>query len=182
MGTLRILAGNLKGRTISFPNIPGMRPAESIFRKSLFDTLTSLSLKGKFIDLFSGSGIIGFEALSRGFNKVIFIDENKELTESIKINAIKLSVVENIYVICGSLPSALRMCVFSESDVIFIDPPYQTDIIEDTIDMILSLKMMKSKTLLIIKHSRAKSIELNGMSVIKRRTFGGSVLSMMKLK
>lgn len=183
MGTLRILGGTLKGRVINFPDISRMRPIESIIRKSLFDILSSFPEKDIFIDLFAGSGTVGFEALSRGFHRVIFIENDSRLTESILVNAHKLAVIENIDVILGSIPGVFTdKMVFSTPDVIFLDPPYRTDIIEETIYKMISVGMIERRTLVAIKHSKMKSIKLDKMNMIKVRRFGGSVLSIMKLK
>lgn len=121
---LRIIAGNWRGRKLSFPDLPGLRPTSDRIRETLFNWLQADIEGSSCLDLFAGSGALGFEALSRGARRVIFVDAQRQAIEQIKQNAARLNV-DNAAFMSENAASYLERPVDNESfDVVFLDPPF----------------------------------------------------------
>jgi len=127
---LRITSGSLKNRRFSVPHTD-LRPTEEKIRSAYFNTLFSLiNFEGRsFLDIFSGSGAMAFEALSRGFEKASVIENNQKAVEKIKANALELGIDKNIEVIKND---AFKPGVYSgmakRFNAIYIDPPYSLSV------------------------------------------------------
>ncbi|MFQ6677902.1 MAG: 16S rRNA (guanine(966)-N(2))-methyltransferase RsmD [Fidelibacterota bacterium] len=120
---MRILAGSCKGRSIKTIQTKSYRPTQSKIRKSLFDILGPLD-GVTFLDLYAGTGIIGFEAASRGASQVIFVETQLKFIRLLHEN-IQYFNDEMFTVINNSALSYLATC--GEFDIIFADPPYRSD-------------------------------------------------------
>jgi 16S rRNA (guanine966-N2)-methyltransferase len=115
---LRITAGSLKGRSITW-DFDHIRPTPCMMRQRLFNWL-QFDIKGKHcLDLFSGTGILGIEALSRGASHVTFIDQHQKTCQNIEKNLTHLNL-ETHTIINRSIPTTLSL----SPDYIFCDPPY----------------------------------------------------------
>ncbi len=119
----RIIAGSLKGRHLSVAE--GTRPITDRVKRSLFDTLGDFIKDKKVLDVFAGSGSIGFEALSRGAAFVHFNDKSKTALELIKSSAIKLGVEQLRYSLSSLDYNKLLSRVNKDFDIIFLDPPFK---------------------------------------------------------
>ena len=124
-GKLRIIGGTWRSRIIHFPAVGGLRPTPDRVRETLFNWLGQ-DLTGKTcLDLFSGSGALGFEAQSRGAHKVVMVEKNRQAFQALRENAQKLGA-QNLELVHAD---ALQ---FVSSDrnayhVIFLDPPFRND-------------------------------------------------------
>ena len=117
---MKILAGKFGGRKIKTSKNLSYRPTKSLVRKSLFDTLAPFSYESV-LDLFAGSGILGFEAASRGADSIVFVDNDKRAISYLKENSNILAGPH--YDFYGS--DALKFLKNEKSfDLIFADPPY----------------------------------------------------------
>lgn len=81
---LRIIGGKWRSRKISLPNLPDLRPTANRIRETLFNWIASCVIDANCLDLFAGSGALGFEALSRGASHVTFIDHSRRVVEELK--------------------------------------------------------------------------------------------------
>ncbi|MBU0528354.1 16S rRNA (guanine(966)-N(2))-methyltransferase RsmD [bacterium] len=117
---MQILAGRYKGVSIQTSAKYDYRPTQSKVRKSLFDILGDLSDKTA-IDLFAGSGILGFEALSRMAKSVIFVETNKKLVELLYKNSIKIDAQKCII---RKMDAFIFLKEKQLVDLIMVDPPY----------------------------------------------------------
>ncbi len=131
---MQIHAGRYKGRRIKTVKNAPYRPTTSIVRKSLFDILKNISGKS-LLDLFAGSGIIGFEALSRGAKKITFVDSSLRVNSLLKMNSIPFSEEEIIFV-KNDVFKFLDKC--DSYDFIFADPPYKFNDFDKLIEKAVS--------------------------------------------
>ena len=117
---MQIHSGRFKGQRIkTVKNFP-YRPTQSIVRKSLFDIIEPLNCKN-FLDLFSGTGIIGFEAASRGVDNIFFVDKSIRVYSLLKINSSNFPGVKFRF----SRSDGLKFVNSDKKyDIIFADPPY----------------------------------------------------------
>lgn len=134
MGYLKIEGGVLKGNFIKFHDVHGLRPLTSMIRKAFFDIVDVSGCS--ILDIFAGSGIFGFEALSRGASQVVFVERSKILCEDIKLNISRLGLREKCRVICEDacrFVLDLKRKKNEKFDVVFLDPPFDFELGEELI-------------------------------------------------
>ena len=163
-----ITAGIYKGRKIISPDEKITRPTLSKVRMGIFNILYSIleSYEGKsFLDLFGGSGIMGLEALSRGFDRATVVEINKKSANIIKKNYQLLGLNPDLI-----LGDSLKFLDKTDKnyDVIYIDPPYKSGIYEEVI------KKVKCG-MLVIEHP--KILEIKGIELLKQRFYGDKCVS-----
>jgi 16S rRNA (guanine966-N2)-methyltransferase len=127
-GKIRIIAGNWRHRILSFPLEKGLRPSPDRVRETLFNWLMPFIQGAVCLDLFSGSGALGFEALSRGAKEVVMIDQNTNTVKQLKYNATLLGT-ENAYILQAYVPVHLPSFTPQTFDLVFLDPPFQSDLL-----------------------------------------------------
>ncbi|MBP7088501.1 MAG: 16S rRNA (guanine(966)-N(2))-methyltransferase RsmD [Candidatus Omnitrophica bacterium] len=133
---MKIIAGEFKGRKIKIPS--GIRPVSLRIKKSCFDILGIEVRNKRILDLFSGSGSLGLEALSRGANEAIFVDFDKRCLTVIKENVSLLGLGAKTEVYLKDVSSAIKdFSIAKEAfDIIFIDPPYYQGILRKTLQVL----------------------------------------------
>ncbi len=128
---LKIISGKYKSRIIHIPNKKNLKPTKAFIRESLFNII-NFNLCRVSLDLFSGSGILSIEALSRGIQQSILVEQDKELIESIKSNLITLNET-NALIYNKKVGRFLKEYELKEFDIIFLDPPYDTHLLNETL-------------------------------------------------
>jgi 16S rRNA (guanine966-N2)-methyltransferase len=123
MNRLRIIGGEWRSRLIEFPDVDGMRPTPDRVRETLFNWLGQTLYGKTCLDLFAGSGALGFEALSRGAERVLLVESAREGVAALKQNALKLAA-QNVQIHHGDALQYLRGKP-EAFDVVFLDPPYK---------------------------------------------------------
>ena len=148
-----INSGSFKNSSIEILRSSSIRPTTSLSRKSLFDTLGSLENKS-FLDIFSGSGIVGFEAASRGAKNVTFVEMHKKYLNQIISNSKKFEYNKFTFL----ARDAHRFIKKSDYyDIIFADPPYELYELDVFIEN--ALKKLNKNGILIIECSSKESLE-----------------------
>ena len=163
-----ITAGKYKGRKIAAPDERITRPTLSKTRMGIFNTLYSIigDFAGKsFLDVFGGSGIMGLEALSRGFSKVKVFEINKKSADIIKKNYELLGEVPDL--ILGDSLKLLQKFQ-NNYDVVYIDPPYMSGIYEDVLALVHG-------NIIIVEH--AYEVNFDGFNLLKQKKYSSSTLS-----
>lgn len=146
---LKITGGELKGRLINAPKGNFTRPTLEKLRKTLFDICQASVLEAHVLDLFSGSGALGIEALSRGVKHVVFVEHHKIAIDTIKNNLETLNLRDQATVYPMDVFRALDKLKKLEErfDLIFIDPPYAKSIPEVSLSERVLLELDQSKLL-----------------------------------
>ncbi len=138
---MRIIAGAYKGRVLKTTTGPGFRPAMGVVRESIFSMLESRSIdwtNARVLDLFAGSGSLGFEALSRGARHVCFVESASYAAKVIEKNAELLEIAKERYSIrLSSAGKVLGQRAVNPYDIVFIDPPYKINALGQTINALL---------------------------------------------
>tara|TARA_B100000683_G_C12447874_1_gene538870 strand:- start:989 stop:1507 length:519 start_codon:yes stop_codon:yes gene_type:complete len=144
---VQIHAGNLKGRRIKTVKNAPYRPTTALARKSLFDTLGNIEGK-TFLDLFSGTGIIGFEACSRGVRHVMFVEKSVRANALLKINFALLGISDDR---CQILKDDVFRFLKEDKkfDIIFADPPYNSTNLDPIIDQ--SIGMLHNNGMFVLE-------------------------------
>jgi 16S rRNA (guanine(966)-N(2))-methyltransferase RsmD len=165
-----ITAGKFKGRKIVAPDENITRPTLSKVRMSVFNTLQALiNFQGaSFLDMYAGSGIMGLEALSRGFERVVAIEKNVKIANVIKSNFKKFENPPKL-IICDSLKAKLT----EDFNVIYIDPPYFSGVYEDSLNAIKDI----ASGIVILEH--VTEIDFQGFEVIKQKKYGDKFITFL---
>lgn len=120
---LRIIGGRWRSRTLSFPVVDGLRPTGDRIRETLFNWLAPILPGSRCLDLFAGSGILGFEALSRGAAHCSLVELNPQAARQLRVNAEQLHA-EAAAIHQMSALEFLAKPIAVPFDVVFIDPPF----------------------------------------------------------
>jgi len=129
--TLRIIGGTHRGRKLSFVDAKGLRPTPDRMRETLFNWLQPVIHGARCLDLFAGSGALGLEALSRGAADVVFVERDGKAARRLDEN-LQLLGYETIRCHQQAAQSYLEQTP-ELFDVVFLDPPYQSDLLEQVI-------------------------------------------------
>ena len=166
-----ITAGIYKGRKIESPDEKITRPTLSKVRMGVFNTLYSIigDFEGKsFLDAFGGSGIMGLEALSRGFDRVKVFEKNPKVAQILKKNYQTVGLKPDL-----TIGDSTKLILKTDEifDVVYIDPPYMSGIYEDILSKVKG-------SIIIAEHS--ETIEFNGYEVLKQKNYGGKIVSFLR--
>jgi len=165
---MNILAGRFKGQKISTIMKASYRPTTSRVRKSIFDMLGDLD-DYSVLDLFAGSGILGFEAASRGATAITFVDNNRRNVKLINVNSKNFHGQVEMKVVCKDWCRYLRMR--HGYDVIFADPPYGKIDITGLVEKCLTTLLNNGR--FVLETSSRESIPMGG----RRKQFGDTVIT-----
>lgn len=168
---MRVISGTLKGRIIKGYNIEGTRPTMDRVKESIFGTIQNYLKDSIVLDLFAGSGNLGIEAISNGSKYCYFIDNNKEVIKILKENITNLDIEDKSNIILSDYNKYLDKCTI-KFDIIFIDPPYKYQIIEELITKITTNNILNNNGLLILEFSldRLKDTYPN-LSLLKKKKY-----------
>ena len=176
---MRIISGKYKGRILEGFTLDKTRPTMDRVKESLFAMIQDKIVDSTVLDLFAGSGNLGFEALSQGANKVYFVDNNNKAINVINDNNTKLGNL-NIEIIKGDYLKALKE-LETEFDIIFLDPPYNTDYINKSIDKIIEYRLLKDEGIIVCETDDLKKIIIpNDFNVSKQKRYGNKYVVMIK--
>lgn len=169
--TTSILAGSLKGKRLETGHSLRIRPTSSRVRTSIFDIIGNLTGE-KVLDLYSGAGTLGFEAISRGAESVTFVDNSDKALSVTKLNA-QLFPDASLYIVQQDAVNYLSQCdVF---DIILADPPYGKTDLDDLTQA--ALKRLTEKGLLIIESSKRENWQPDEARV---KTYGETQLTIFR--
>jgi 16S rRNA (guanine966-N2)-methyltransferase len=179
MDNPRIISGIYKGHTLEVPT--SARPITDRVKRSMMDTLTDVLTDSKVVDLFAGSGNIGFEALSRGASHATFVENNDKAAGLIKNNAINLGVEKDKFKVIPKPYSSF--CKNSEEifDLIFIDPPFK---IQNEVNFELIKPLMNEDSIAVIKLDTAQSDEIkfsDSFETVLEKIIGSNKLVYLKI-
>ena len=176
---MQITGGFFKSRKINSPKGSNVRPTLSQIRESIFSTLFSMiDFEGKsFLDAFAGSGIMGFEAVSRGFEKAVFVEKDKKTFFILKENADGLGIKADFWM--GDTLKVLKKCdkIF---DVIFVDPPYQSGLYDEFLNTVREKNLLAHDGIIILEHPEKLEINFEGFVLLKQKKYADKCLSYLK--
>jgi len=179
-----ITGGSCKGRKINTVKSREVRPTSSKIRESIFNMIYSSITESVMLDLFAGSGIMGLEALSRGAKKVYFVENNPKVYRLLKENLANFD--SNYEIKFSDALIALDSFQNTKLDIIFIDPPYASGLIEPVLIKIKDNSLLSEDGIVIIEHSSNLKIsdmitEL-GFNILKEKKYGDTSITIVKNK
>lgn len=168
---MHITGGKFNSRKLISPKGENVRPTLSKTRAAIFDALFALIdfEEKSFLDLFAGSGIMGIEAISRGFKQCVAIEKDKKTFLNIKANYELLGLKPNV--ICGDSIKKLETMT-QKFDVIYIDPPYFANLYDISLKIILDNKLLTNNGIIIVEHPKNLDINISGYHLLKQKFYG----------
>lgn len=166
---VRITSGIYRGRALDYPSHCALRPTSGRVRQAVFNILGN-RLKGKtFLDCFAGTGINGFEALSRGAARVAWIEENRGSVEAIRANAARIGVDEHrARTLRCRMPGAIRLLGEETFDLVYLDPPFSKNAVPDSLKLfdesihrIHAERVLAENGRLIVEYFRKKPLSVD---------------------
>lgn len=176
---MRVIAGDAKGTQLKGPDRATTRPATDLVRGAIFAMLENLAKDWSLVlDLYSGTGAMGIEALSRGAGWADFVDRQRRCCDIIKQNLAKTKLAERAHVYCIEVEKAISI-LDKEYGVIIMDPPYRNTAIGETIAKLANSKLVGQDTIVVITHSSHLTLESSypPLSLIKERRHGDSCIA-----
>ena len=174
---MNITGGKYNRQKITAPDENITRPTLSKVRMSVFNTLGAIiDFEGKsFLDMYAGSGIMGLEALSRGFGSLVAVEKNKKVYNVIKSNFEKYNKDNDIKLVFGD---SLNVCknLSQKFDVIYIDPPYFSGIYEKSLAAVKSL----CEGIIILEHVKDVAISQD-FEILKQKKYGDKFITFLRI-
>ncbi len=162
-GSCRIIAGNWRGRNIWFDDAEGLRPTTSRVRETVFNWLQA-DLAGSYcLDCFAGSGVLGFEAVSRGAEHVWLLENNPVTVCNLKKNIVALAatniVLQKVDAIRW-LTQVQQQASPQTFNIVFLDPPYQAELLQQSCTLLAQSRLLCPGAKIYLEHALGGNIEV----------------------
>ena len=175
---MRIIAGQAKGCVLKSPKGSKTRPATELVRGAIFSILESAASDWALVlDLYSGSGALGIEALSRGAGWVDFVEQEPRCCDIIKQNLEKTGLSEYAHIYCCGVAKAISF-LDKEYSIILMDPPYSNPSIGKIIEQLADSKLVSDESMVVVTHSPRRPLNQTyaTLNLIKEYRHGDSVI------
>ena len=156
------------------------RLTQGRIKNSIFDIIGNRIEGARVLDLFCGSGSLGFEAISRGAETATLIDKSPKCVKILKGNIITLGIADKTRVICGDVINVLaRLTADEKYNVVFLDPPYQSELIKKSLIKLDRCDILSNQVLLVVEHSRRLSLpaKIGGFIRPRQEIYGDTGIS-----
>ncbi|WP_102347049.1 16S rRNA (guanine(966)-N(2))-methyltransferase RsmD [Bacillus sp. Marseille-P3661] len=177
---MRVIAGTCKGRPLKA--VPGTttRPTTDKIKESLFNMIGPFFDGGLGLDLFGGSGGLGIEGLSRGLDKVIFVDKDRKAVDIIRHNIELCRFTDQTEVYCNEAVRALKAIAKRDLQFshIFLDPPYKLNVLEDIIKMIDDTNMLTSDGIIVTEYGTEMDLpdKIGSLQLFRKEIYGNTTV------
>lgn len=150
---MRVIAGTARSLRLKTPEGLDTRPTTDRIKETLFNMLMPYLSGAVFVDLFSGSGAIGIEAISRGARKAYFVENSQKAVACITDNVAHTHFEEQSIVLKQDVFAALRGSIKEDADVIFMDPPYNQCYEKRALEILKDCDYVTEDTLIVVEAS-----------------------------
>ena len=181
---MRIISGKARGTKLYTLDGTATRPTLDRVKESLFNIIQNDIEDSTVLDLFSGSGAIGLEFLSRGSKRAVLCDNSKDAIKIIKQNVQKTHFEEIAEIYNIEFTKLIERLQNQKFDIIYIDPPYATDFIKISIEKIIEYKLVNENTKIIVETDDEKrilkQIEKMDVEITDKRKYGRATIIFLK--
>lgn len=182
----RIISGGAKGLILKAPKDKNTRPTSDRTKEALFSILHTKINDAIVVDIFSGTGSLGLEAISRGSNFCYFIDYNRNCCNIIKENIAKCHMNDKSKVLMLKANKAIEYLasIKVKANLIFLDPPYDKGFVNSTIEKIFEFDIIDETGIIICEHSQKEipKENFNEFTCIDKRKYGIACISIYMRK
>lgn len=171
--SVRIIGGLFRGRNLAFPDLDGLRPSLGRTRETLFNWLAPTIKESRCLDLYAGSGALGFEALSRGAAHATLIDANRTVAQALAESASMLKLSDaQVHVGCSKAMAYLNQAT-QPFDLIFLDPPFADQTLSATLQLIDQRGLLSDDGLIYYETARDTEFESGALVSHRNGQAGG---------
>ncbi len=182
---MRIIAGTYRSRRIEAPSGRNTRPTLDKVREAVFSSLGGFFDGGTVLDLYAGSGAIGFEALSRGMDRAVFADSDRNAVRVIRENAKLLDVTDQCFVYPMKAEKVLSLLSEEGSsfDLVYLDPPYRRQENERIASRLCEEGLLKTDAVVVIESLKEEQFSetIGRLKRYKEAVYGISRISYYKM-
>lgn len=173
---MRVISGSARRTNLVAPSGLNTRPTTDRIKETLFNMINNELYDCVFVDLFSGSGAIGIEALSRGAKEAYFIENNRTAINCIKENLAKTHLESKAFVIENNVLDGIKILERKniKADIIFMDPPYNNQIEKEVVKALSAGNIIDENTTIIVEASletKMDYLDEYGFDLIKRKDY-----------
>lgn len=175
---VKLIAGKYRGKSLKVLDVNGLRPTPSKVRETVFTWLNDSIHGAAVLDLFAGSGALGFEAVSRGAKSLDLVELDRDNAVNLKAAAQSFKD-ENISVHNTDALSFLQ----NDShcyDIVFIDPPYKLDIYSQVLNTLLKRNLIKDSSLIYVEMRNGSNQAVPGFEIFKEESSGAAKYSLWR--
>lgn len=174
---MRIVAGKHRSRILQTLKGNDTRPTSDKVKEAVFSRIGPYFENVIILDLFSGSGNIALEAISRGFEKAIMVDKSNKAISVIKTNVALLKEEDNCEIWPFDYKKALSICQQKQLkfDLIYLDPPYQLELINELLTKIVEYDLLKDNGIIISESLNKEEIQINKPYFIDKQVSYGTI-------
>ena len=183
---MRIISGKARGTKLYTLDGTATRPTLDRVKESLFNIIQNDIEDSTVLDLFSGSGAIGLEFLSRGAKRAVLCDNSKDAIKIIKQNVQKTHFEEKAEVYNMEFTKLVERLQNQKFDIIYIDPPYATDFIKISLEKIIEYELVNENTKIIVETDDEtrilNQIEKMNVEITDKRKYGRATIIFLKYR
>lgn len=183
---MRIISGKARGTKLYTLDGTATRPTLDRVKESLFNIIQNDIEDSTVLDLFSGSGAIGLEFLSRGAKRAVLCDSSKDAIKIIKQNVQKTHFEEKVEVYNMEFTKLVERLQNQKFDIIYIDPPYDTDFIKISLEKIIEYELVNENTKIIVETDDEtrilNQIEKMDVEITDKRKYGRATIIFLKYR
>ena len=178
---MRVISGTARGTVLKTPDGLNTRPTADRVKEALFSIIQFELAGAVVLDLFGGTGQLGVEALSRGAKKAMFVDASEAACKIIRENLKRTSFQDKASVIRSDYRNFLKSTK-EKYDIIFLDPPYNEDFLENSLKMITEIDILQSGGIIVTERSVQKelSLDLSAFSRSRDYKYGIAILTIFR--
>ncbi|MBW6464265.1 MAG: 16S rRNA (guanine(966)-N(2))-methyltransferase RsmD [Bacillota bacterium] len=176
---MRVIAGYARGTRLKAPKGTLVRPTADKVKEALFSILGSRVIGAVFLDLYAGSGAVGIEALSRGAEKVIFVEKQRNGITLIRENLQLTKLSERAHIINADVTKAILLLAREEfkADLVFLDPPYNISDPGDIINRLIKSDILTGRGLIVVEHAYKNKLWSVAFENVRQRKYGDTCLT-----
>ena len=181
---MRIIAGKYRSRKINAPEGMNTRPTLDQVREAVFSSLGGFFDGGTMLDLFSGSGAVGLEALSRGMDQAVFCDIDRKAIQAIKGNIAALKAEQQSLVWAMDFRKALSQSVAKglRYDLIYLDPPYHFPDLDEVFQKIREGDLLKENGRIVLETKKDETVSVKEFEAYKEARYGIARITYLRRK